>query len=196
MTPAATTAVYLVQAIVSALTAMGLFLLGRRMSGPLAARLAGWGWALHPTAAWYSIQQVWDTTLVAGGLVAIVLALVSMGRGPRPGRALAFGLGFGVLLLINPAPIGVLPVVLWYLAPGGGARAALLRIAAFGVGTLVVGGDEARFEVVEKYLRKSLAGQDCRTMGGDCLEVAWTSSIWSHPGTTVCEVMSDLGVGS
>lgn len=138
MTPAAATAVFLVQAIVSALTAMGLFLLGRRMSGPLTARLAGWGWALHPTAAWYSIQQVWDTTLVAGGLVAIVLALVSMGRGPRPGRALAFGLGFGVLLLVNPAPIGVLPVVLWYLAPGGGARAALLRIAAFGVGTLVV----------------------------------------------------------
>ena len=70
------------------------------------------------------------------------------------------------------------------------------RVDPGGVGILLVGGDEARFEVVERHLRQSLTGQDCRTMGGDRLEVAWTSSIWSHPGTTVCEVISDLGVGS
>jgi hypothetical protein len=70
----------------------------------------------------------------------------------------------------------------------------VVRVDPGGLGVLLVGGDEMRFEVVEKRLRQSLTGQDCLTTDGDRLEVAWKSSIWSAPGTHVHQVMSDLGV--
>ena len=51
------------------------------------------------------------------------------------------------------------------------------RLDPGGLGILLVGGDEARFEDVEKRLRQSLAGHDCLTTDRGRLEVVWLAEL-------------------
>jgi 4-amino-4-deoxy-L-arabinose transferase-like glycosyltransferase len=54
---------------------------------------------------------VWDTTFVAFGIVLFIWAAFACTRASWKGWA-AFGAGFGALLLLNPAPLALLPAAL------------------------------------------------------------------------------------
>lgn len=130
-------ALFVLQALVSAATALLVLALGRALGRPRVGRVAAWLFALHPLAIWYAAHQVWDTTWLAAGLTGFLLALVSArDRGAR--ECIQLGLGFGVLLMINPAPIGILPIVLLYLAPPRLKGEALARAGLFLLGTVIV----------------------------------------------------------
>ena len=131
------------QSVVSAATCLLLVRLGQRLAWPQAGRLAGWLFALYPLAIWNAAAVVWDTTLVAFGVTAFLWALLARGRS-GPGLA-GSGLAFGALLFLNPAPVGMLPAVLAWIAldperpPGGRAAGrAAARCALFVLSAVVV----------------------------------------------------------
>ncbi|MEM7310246.1 MAG: hypothetical protein AAF682_26460 [Planctomycetota bacterium] len=138
VTAGAAWALYGVQSVASALTAPLLLLLGRRLGAPGAGRLAAWAWVLHPLAIWYAVHKVWDTALVAAGMTGFAVLLLGSGRAPGRGRTAVLGAAFGLLLLLNPAPVGILPAVLLYLAPERPWTRALPRAAAFVAATALV----------------------------------------------------------
>lgn len=136
--PGTARALFLLQALVSALTCPLIMALGRRLGRERAGVGGAWLFALHPLGAWTAIHRVWDTTFVAAGLLAVVVLCLGAGRAVRPRRAAGLGALFGALLMVNPAPLAVVPALLWFLCAGAGARRALAGAAAFGLGALAV----------------------------------------------------------
>ena len=129
---------FLIQALVSALTAVGLKSVGDALGRPRLGVFSAWIWALHPVAVWYSAGQIWDTSLVAGGVVLLMLWLLRSGRECRTSTAAQVGAFFGFLQLTSPAVIGISPAVFFYLGSRAHWRQGIRRCIAFVVGTVLV----------------------------------------------------------
>jgi 4-amino-4-deoxy-L-arabinose transferase-like glycosyltransferase len=117
--------VMLVQSVASALTAVLLVALGREVGSARVGKLAGWLFALYPIAVSNAVQLVWDTTFVACFLTIVVIALLRVRSAASAARA---GLAFGALLMLNPAPLSLVPVAAvftWRRARGRGLAAFL-----------------------------------------------------------------------
>lgn len=131
---------FVAQSIASAATACTLVALGRTLGEPRAGGLAGWLFALYPAAIW-NVRTVWDTTLAAFALTLFLWALFAHGRGARPARAALLGVGFGLALWVNPAPLALAPVVVWVLATrerGERMSFALVRLCAFSAAAFAI----------------------------------------------------------
>ncbi len=136
VTPAMAIAFHAIQAALSALTCVLLAVLGRRLSLEREGALAAWLWALYPLAVWNASKTVWDTTAVACGLAAFLVVLA--GPGGKRGAARS-GLAFGALLFLNPAPLAVLPALLYWLwRRAGSAREAARHAGLFALLALAV----------------------------------------------------------
>src|SRR5262245_21929967 len=109
-------ALFVVQALASAATAVAIAKLGETLGLKRAGRIAALVWALYPIAVWNAVHTVWDTTFTALGLTLVLLSVASLPRAPSPGRVVAAGAALGALLLINPAPLSVAPVLALYVA--------------------------------------------------------------------------------
>jgi len=135
VTPMAATLLFSVHAIISALTCLLLVALGRTLGLSRVGLAAGWVFALYPAALWNAVTNVWDTTLVGFAVTFFfVLLLRAPGRsGGRIGNRAAgqVGLAFGALLMINPAPLGLLPAALAFVALRSEPGARVARAAAF-----------------------------------------------------------------
>lgn len=107
-------ALFSIQALISAWTCVCLWALGIAIGEARAGKLAGWIFAVFPAAIWNAAHTVWDTTFVAFGLVVFLWALFTFQRA-RPAVWLLLGIGFGALLLVNPAPLTVTPIIAWIL---------------------------------------------------------------------------------
>lgn len=138
---ASATALYLLQSLASATTCVLAGRLGGALGMPRAGRLGAWLLALYPPAIWNAAQTVWDTTWVALGLTLFLWRLVAAHAGeraPSVGRVVLLGLGFGLLLFVNPAPLAILPAVLAFLALAREEERVLAPLA-FTVAALVPG---------------------------------------------------------
>ena len=134
---AAAIAVALVHALLSAAIAALLLRLGEALERPRVGALAGWAWALHPGAVYYPLVLVWDSVFVAFGLTWVLVSLARAGPAAAA-RALALrGLGYGALLLVNPAPLAILPALLLFVLRGRSAGA-LRAVLAFCVPAALV----------------------------------------------------------
>lgn len=120
-------ALFLIQTLVSALTCILVVHLGRAMKTPRAGIAAGWLLAFHPLSIWLAVVRVWDTTFMALALVTLLLAITRAGPRPSVQRAAGIGLLYGLVLLLNPAPLTLAPIVAYYYAAGP-ARENLIRI--------------------------------------------------------------------
>ncbi len=131
VTPATAMAVFVMQALAAAGTCVLLRPLGAVLGLPSAGRWSAWVLAVHPAAVWYPIGSVWDSSLVAAALVAFLVLLLRAGRQASPKQTAGVGAAYGVLVFLNPAPLAILPAVLWFLAPRGALRPVLLRLGIF-----------------------------------------------------------------
>lgn len=106
---------FAIQSSLSSLTCVLVWGLGTRLGAPRAGRIAAWVLVLHPLAIWHASSTVWDTTLAAFAFTLVLtrLAACERARGPRVWSG--FGLLFGGALLVNPAPLALVPVVLWVM---------------------------------------------------------------------------------
>jgi hypothetical protein len=122
-------AVLVVQAVVLApLTIGATWLLGRRLFTPAVGVAAACVVALYPNAWQFEVRLFPEA--IATPLTLVLLAVVLGAQAVSLRRALLVGVGFGLLLLIRPSSLFLIPpvAVMWW------GRSGLLRIAL----TLVV----------------------------------------------------------
>ena len=139
---ATATALFTIQSLADALTCVLVARLAVGLGLARVARVAAWLWAVYPLAVWNAVQSVWDTTLVAFALTLFLSRLFAPGReegaAASPGRALRLGLGYGAVLLLNPAPLGILPVIAWEVMGTRLRGSGLRALAVFGAAALAV----------------------------------------------------------
>lgn len=129
---------FLVQSVVSALTCVFLARLGAEWGVARAGRIAAWILAFLPASIWSAAGIVWDTTLVAFGTVLAFWAVGAQARASTA-RAALVGVAFGILLLVNAAPVVFVPVlagIAWHRRDTNAAY--LKRALAFAACALVV----------------------------------------------------------
>lgn len=112
LVPATALALFSIQALVSSATCVLVWMLGAELGAPRAGKLAAWTFALLPGAIWTSANYVWDTSFVAFGVTAFLWSTLRFARANGLVWAV-HGAGFGALLLVNPAPLAILPAA-WY----------------------------------------------------------------------------------
>lgn len=139
VTRATAIALFVAQALASALTCVAIAKLGEALGLARAGRIAAIVFALYPIAIWNAVHTVWDTTFVALGLTLLVWGLCALPREASAKWSVGLGAGYGALLMLNPAPLSIAPaiaLVLW-LQSGSAARfvrsAALFFVAALAV---------------------------------------------------------------
>ncbi len=125
----------LLQALSAALTCVFLFRLGRALHSATLGLLTAGAWALHPMAAYLPVALVWDSTFVALGITWFLANLAEAGRAPSTATSVKLGARFGALLLVNPAPLALVPMIGGYLclrAPlAASIRASIKPLIAF-----------------------------------------------------------------
>lgn len=118
-----------INSLLSAWTAVLVWEIGSRCFNRRVALWSGWLWALYPAAMQYAVRWIWEMSATAAVLTAlVVLSLRMRGVGDRePPRQTwqqwaAFGLLWGVLALLNPTPLLMLPVLGLYVFSEGGEQ--------------------------------------------------------------------------
>jgi 4-amino-4-deoxy-L-arabinose transferase-like glycosyltransferase len=129
MTPAMAIALFVIQSALSAATCLALWGIGVVLGEARTGRVAGFLFALAPSAVWNASSTVWDTTCVAFGIAAFLFLLFHFGRGASSRVSCALGAAFGLLLLVNPAPASMYPVAICFLGASLGTWSARVRSA-------------------------------------------------------------------
>lgn len=111
-------AVKLIQALLGAMAAMLLYLLGERISGRKSAVIGGLIWAFYPTAVAYTGYLYSETLFIAlllAGLYLVALGMKAEGRG----RVILFsgsGLLFGLATLTREVLLAIIPLLVIWMA--------------------------------------------------------------------------------
>lgn len=128
----------ILQGLASAATCALLFRLGRALHSERLGYAAAILWALHPMAAYLPIALVWDSTFVALGLTWFLANLAERGDDADVRSSAGLGARFGALLLVNPAPLSLVPLVAWIVGRGRALPEAAKNFGAFMSLTLAV----------------------------------------------------------
>ncbi|MGI9103106.1 MAG: glycosyltransferase family 39 protein [Terriglobales bacterium] len=109
---AAVVAVMAVNSLLSALTAVPVFLLARREFGTRVAIWAGWIWAFFPYGVYLAGGRVWDTQAITLLLAWLLYFTYRLAESFRISLWLLYGVLWGLAALTNPSLLVVLPVLL------------------------------------------------------------------------------------
>ncbi len=129
-----------INSLLSASTAVLVYEIGWRCFNRRVALWSAWLWALYPAAMQYAVRWVWEMCATAAVFTAILVLTLRMrgageiqsadGCAPSWQQWSAFGLLWGVLALLNPTPLLMLPVTAIYALRANGFTSARLRHAA------------------------------------------------------------------
>jgi 4-amino-4-deoxy-L-arabinose transferase-like glycosyltransferase len=115
---------------------VALYALGRRVHDHRVGLTAAAIFAVYPPAIHFSVQKIWDASLLALAVVGLTLLFLDLRERPTTRRAALLGLLLGVTTLLEPTVLVLLPAGFVWLGVriGSGRRAG--RLAA--VTSLVV----------------------------------------------------------
>ena len=97
-----------INSLFSALTAIPVYLIARRVYGDRVARWAGWTWTLLPYAMYWGIKWIWETSLSAFLLTLLFWLTLKLEDDTRFRTFAWWGFLWGVLALTNPACVSFL----------------------------------------------------------------------------------------
>ena len=121
--------------LAASLTCYALWRLGRDLYSQWAGLAAALLWAGHPMAVYLPIALVWDSTLVALTMTWFLAAMLERGRCAPYGAVARLGVLLGLTLLVNPAPLALVPMLcVYYLRRRGSG----LRLQPRGVQRLAI----------------------------------------------------------
>ncbi|MEO0660317.1 MAG: glycosyltransferase family 39 protein [Planctomycetota bacterium] len=124
-----------IQVLAASLTCYALWRLGRDLYSQWAGLAAALLWAGHPMAVYLPIALVWDSTLVALTMTWFLAAMLERGRCAPYGAVAKLGVLLGLTLLVNPAPLALVPMLcVYYLRRRGSG----LRLQPRGVQRLAI----------------------------------------------------------
>ena len=104
------------QCAFSALTCSALYYLGLQCFDRKIARRAAWIWALFPYAVLLPTNIIWESSLSALLMTALVLLIARVGDSRSLAPWILIGTGFAIACLVNAAFLLLLPAFLIYLA--------------------------------------------------------------------------------
>src|SRR5271167_2415893 len=108
-------------ALMSALVCVLVFLIARLSFGDRVAKWSGWAWAFCPYAIYFPVERIWETSLATLLLCVLFLMTLNLGnlnlgteekpnhRGSRGRSWVLLGVLWGVAALTSPALLSVLP---------------------------------------------------------------------------------------
>ena len=141
-TAGAAQAILIFQTILSALTTIPLFLLGRDVFGLRVGLLAALLWTIYPPAWHLAVTTIWYSTMVAFLLSWGFWALWRMGQDKASGRYIVLaGLLFGLLALTDPwTVVAFFPILLLWRGLKVRAESRQLRrlVATMALGLMVI----------------------------------------------------------
>ncbi|MBV8477414.1 MAG: glycosyltransferase family 39 protein [Acidobacteria bacterium] len=105
-----------INSIFSALTAIPLFLIGRRSFGEKVAVWSAWFWILFPYVMYWSTRWVWETSLSALLMTLLFWLTLDFEISDGVERWARFGLLWAVAVLNSPVLVSFLPVSLGWAA--------------------------------------------------------------------------------
>jgi len=100
----------------SAGTCVPVYYAGQRVASPGVGSAAAWFWALFPNAIIIPFEWIWDTSLSAFLLAALLWATLELVESRRIRDWCLYGLLWGLALLTNPAMGLLFPVLLAWAA--------------------------------------------------------------------------------
>jgi 4-amino-4-deoxy-L-arabinose transferase-like glycosyltransferase len=113
---AASFALLTFNSLCAALTCWPIYRIARRIFGDPVAVWSGWIWALLPYIIYWSVRQVWETSLTALLFSLVFMLTVEMEGDDRISSWIGFGVLWGVIGLSNPSMLSFLPFAGCWLA--------------------------------------------------------------------------------
>jgi len=105
-----------INSLLSALTAVFCFEIGLRCFNRRVALWSGWLWALYPAALQYAVRWIWEMTATTCLFAALLVLMLRMRQdGQTLQRWLGFGALWGMMAMVNPSPLIMLPVMAIYI---------------------------------------------------------------------------------
>jgi len=129
----------LLQAIISSLTCILLYLLGKRLYNTQVGLLAAFLLAIYPPAIHFAVQKVWVTSLSAFCLLLVILMFLRQADHPHMEGGAGIGILLGFAALVDPVIMGTYAFAfawLWLKADGN-RRTVTKRMAATLIALLV-----------------------------------------------------------
>jgi 4-amino-4-deoxy-L-arabinose transferase-like glycosyltransferase len=96
-------------ALMSALVCVLVFLIARVGFGDRVAKWSGWAWAFCPYAIYFPVERIWETWLSTLLLCLLFLITLNLENENRFWKWAVFGLLWGLAALTSPALLSVLP---------------------------------------------------------------------------------------
>jgi 4-amino-4-deoxy-L-arabinose transferase-like glycosyltransferase len=97
-------------------TCIPIFFAGKRIAGLSAAAVAAWLWAIFPNAILIPVESMWDASLSALLVAAILWATIAVAESQRARDWAAYRFLWGFTLLTNATLMALLPLLLAWLA--------------------------------------------------------------------------------
>jgi 4-amino-4-deoxy-L-arabinose transferase-like glycosyltransferase len=109
-------AVVLFNILCCTLACVPLFYATKRIGGVGVAAGAAWLWAIFPNAILIPVESMWDASISALLVATILWVTLALAESERTRDWLAYGLLWGVALMVNATLAALLPLLLGWLA--------------------------------------------------------------------------------
>jgi 4-amino-4-deoxy-L-arabinose transferase-like glycosyltransferase len=117
------------QTIVSALTCVVLYFVGKRLYNAKAGLVAAFLFAMYPPAIHFAVQKTWSTSLFACCLLLIILMFLRRADHPHVRGGILLGFMLGFTALVDPVIIGTYPFALvWLFLKAEGDRRTIAKM--------------------------------------------------------------------
>jgi 4-amino-4-deoxy-L-arabinose transferase-like glycosyltransferase len=122
------------QILISVLTCVMLYILGKRFYNVQAGLIAAFLFAMYPPAIHFAVQKIWSTSLFAFCVLLVIFIFLRLSDHPRVKSGIYLGILLAFIALLDPIIIGVYPFAfVWLYLKAEGNRRTVTKLIATAV---------------------------------------------------------------